>query len=947
MRQPSPAPAPRPLANELKPGVSRRAFMQLLGAAGIAGLPGCFRRPPDEVAPYATTPEGVVPGVPRHFATALERDGYALGVLVTSHDGRPTKIEGNPAHPASLGATDAGMQAAVLDLYDPARLQTVRDHGQAMARDTFLERMAALRREHLVDGGAHLHLLLAPTSSPTLISMVQQLRTRFPRATVHSHRPLDTAAWARASKLAYGRVLRSRFDLNRAEVCVALDSDFFSFGPERLRLAREWSDRRVDPMSLNQLFVAETGLSLAGSVADDRLAARPSALPQLALALVRDVSRATGQELALPDPRLDEVQQKFIQRVSRALVKHRGRAVVLVDDASPELLQAAAILLNALVAGELATLLPPVELDPLASPAGLTPLIEAAARGEVRTLISNAFDPVYTAPADVDVRGAFARIRDVIHLGELPDATWSIANLSVPRSHPLESWGDVRAVDGTVSFIQPLIAALYDSFTMAELLSALVNDAPRSARELLEGEWRPKAGADFEEVRREILRTGVVANSQSTPVRAAPDVERLVQVLKNQSPQPTNLLELNLSPDRRMHAGEQSNNVWLQECPDALTQLAWDNALLLSPSTASSLGVSSGEEVELVADDQRLVAPVLTLPGHAEGAATLHLGHGRYFEGEAPVGVDAYVLRTRAALDAAPLASITRTGRTRNLAFIQIEGSDQDRKDARELDVSALEPALSKLAKQRQRYESLFPPVEYHGYRWAMAIDLSRCMGCQACVVACQAENNVPSVGRDEVMRGREMHWLRVDRYFTSEARVQFHPLMCVHCEHAPCEYVCPVNATVHSDEGLNEMVYNRCVGTRYCSNNCPYKVRRFNFHAYGDQVPRLAQLAMNPEVTQRSRGVMEKCSYCVQRIEAARIHRELEHQPIRDGDIVTACQQACPTHALTFGTLSDPNARVSQLHADPRRYDLLGELGTRPRTGYLARLTHRPSEAE
>ena len=839
------------------------------------------------------------------------------------------------------------MQAAVLDLYDPARLQIVREHGQSIARDTFLERMAALRREHLADGGAHLHLLLAPTSSPTLASMVQQLRTRFPRATVHSYRPLDTASWARASKLAFGRVLRTRVDLTRAEVVLALDSDFFSFGPEHLRLAREWSDRRVDVNDLSQLFVAETEISLAGGVADERIAARPSALPQLALAIVREVSDAVGQTLALPQPSLDDTQQKFVQRAARALVKHRGHAVVLVDDASPEPLQAAAILLNALVAGELATLLPPVELDPEASPDSLAPLAEAAAHGEVVTLISNAFDPVYSAPVDVDVRAAFAHIRDVIQLGELPDATSAIANITVPRSHPLESWGDTRDVDGTGSFVQPLIAPLYDSFTMTELLSTIVDDEPRTARELLEDLWRSKISTHFEEARREILRTGLVANTRSTPVQAAANVERLVQALKNLTPAPTNLLELKLAPDRRLHAGEQSNNPWLQECPDALTQLAWDNALLLSPQTASSLGLGTGAEVEVIAEERQLTVAVLQMPGHADGAATLHLGNGRHFEGDETIGVDAYRLRTRAALHATPVITLKPTGATRKQAFIQIESSDQGRKGARELDVKALEPALSELAKQRQTFESLFPPVEYHGYRWAMAIDLTRCMGCQACVVACQAENNIPSVGRDEVMRGREMHWLRVDRYFTADARVQFQPLMCVHCEHAPCEYVCPVNATVHSDEGLNEMVYNRCVGTRYCSNNCPYKVRRFNWHAYADQVPRLEQLAMNPEVTQRSRGVMEKCTYCVQRIESARIRRELERQPIRDGDIVTACQQACPTHALTFGTLSDPNSQVSRLHASERRYDLLGELGTRPRTAFLARLTHRPSEAE
>ena len=530
--------ASAPRSGQLGPatGVSRRAFIQLLGGAGIAGLPGCFRPPPDEVAPYAATPEAVVPGVPLHYATALERDGAALGVIVTSHDGRPTKIEGNPAHPASLGTTGAGEQAAVLDLYDPARLKVVLDHGQPIARDTFLEQMSALRREHLGDGGARLQLLLAPSSSPTLATILDRVHQRFPRAGVHSYRPLDAGVWARASRLAFGQVLRTRVDLERADVCLALDGDFLCFGPERLRLARAWANRRVDAANLSQLFVAETEPSLAGSVADERLALRPSALPQLALAIVHEVGTGLGRDFSLPQPTLDESSRRFVQRVARALVAHRGRAVVLVGDASPEPLHCAALLLNALLAGDLVQLVPPVELAPEAGPEGIVPLLDAAQHGQVDLLISNAFDPVGTAPVDLETRSAFARIRDLVHLSELPDATSLLATHSVPRSHPLESWGDLRAIDGTTSFVQPLIAPLYDSFTIAELLSALVDDAPRSARELLDAHWRDKLGPDFEMARREALRAGVIPATQSTLVRAAPNVDALARALRNLAP---------------------------------------------------------------------------------------------------------------------------------------------------------------------------------------------------------------------------------------------------------------------------------------------------------------------------------------------------------------------------------------------------------------------------
>jgi len=935
--------------------LSRRRFLQILGAAGVAGLPGCYRPPPDPVAPYARMPEGVTPGNAQHYASALAFDGVTTGVVVTAYEGRPTKIEGNTLHPASLGATGAWEQAALIDLYDPARLTSVGLGRGGIGRAEFLEHMRALAKRHEPDGGAGLHLLLAPSSSPSVGATLERLRARFPKSTSHTYRPLDRSAGLRAARTATGKLLATRAHLDRADVVVALDSDFMSFGPERLRLSHEWADRRTVAKSMNRLYVAETQVSLMGAMADARLPAKPSELPRIASELLRAVAGALGASTpaelrALPaaNPPLPEFARAFVQASARDLVAHRGRAVVLANESADETVQLAAFALNQLLAGAAVELLPPVELEPLAGPGALTDLVEAIGRGEVKTLLCTAFDPVYTGPADLGVRDALAKVPELIQLAHLADETTAVAGVRVPRSHPLESWGDVRAFDGTVSLVQPLIAPLYDSFTELELLSTLADDVGHTGYALLRGLWQPKLGAEFESRWRVALQDGLLAGSANAPVAPNVDWAAVAGALSRPLPPPPEGLELHLAEDRKIRTGEFTHNPWLQECPDALTQLAWDNALLLNPKTANSLGLELASMVELSVDGKKVVAPVMPMPGQAEGAVTVHLGYGHTIAANANervVGFNAFQVRTRRAASGPVAATLRKLEGGYRFGLIQIEGSDQGRPISVEVEASELPEKLADLAHLRQEHPVIFPRYAYPGYRWAMAIDLSRCIGCQACVVACRAENNVPIVGRDEVMRGREMHWLRVDRYFAGDVsapHVRFHPLMCQHCEDAPCEYVCPVNATVHSDEGLNEMVYNRCIGTRYCSNNCPYKVRRFNFHAYADQTPSTEQLAYNPEVTVRSRGVMEKCSYCVQRIERVRIDREIAGEMIRDGDIQTACQQVCPTEAIKFGSLSDAEGVVSTLHADVRRYDLLGELNTFPRTAYLARLTNR-----
>jgi molybdopterin-containing oxidoreductase family iron-sulfur binding subunit len=930
---------------------TRRDFLRLLGVGGVAALPGCFKSPRERVEPFVRDVPGLVPGEPLHYATALPVRQGASGLIVCAREGRPIKVEGNPHHPASLGSAGLWEQASLLGLYDPQRAKTAFERGRPAALDRFRERLSALFVELTGRRGEGLHLLLGPSTSPLLADVLARLRDRFPALTTHFFDPLSTPGLASATRAAFGEPLRVRADLREADVIASLDDDFLGQGPERLLLAKQWSDRRVPSAPMNRLYVAECARSLAGCVADHRLGLRSSEMHTLALALIAEL-RATGVE-GLPPVgavSLDEPQRNWTRVLAKDLAKSRGRSAVLVGEHQPEAVHLLGLIINEALGNLGRTVLPTPSFE--VAPAGGGEVLETLAAdahaGRVRALLIDAFDPVYAAPLDLDLGGALSSVPLVFQRSLHRDETSAFAHWFAPASHPLESWGDVRSADGTVSIIQPLISPLYDSLTTEEFLSALLDPPGRSGHELLTRSWSARVGTDFDAFWRHALRSGVAIKG---PEKVARQLRVQPQALSNALKPPSILsgIEVNFRPDIKVCAGEFGHNAWLQECPDPVTQVTWDNPVQLGPETARKLGVSTHSELEVRIGEQIFLASVFVVPGHAEGAVTLALGYGQKLldSTEAPIGANAHHLRS-AGVSFVSANTVCATGGRRDLALIQITTSDQARPIAIASDLTRLPDELKELAERRQELPTLYKTYEETGYRWGMAIDLSRCMGCQACVVACQSENNVPVVGREEVSRGREMHWLRVDTYYATtpeEPEVSFHPLACVHCENAPCEYVCPVNATVHSEEGLNEMVYNRCVGTRYCSNNCPYKVRRFNWRSYNEHIPAVEQLSKNPEVTVRARGVMEKCTYCVQRIERARIQSRLERRNIRDGEIVTACAQACPTHAIVFGTLSDNQAEVSRLHHDPRRYDLLHELGTRPHTAYLARVTHKNPE--
>jgi molybdopterin-containing oxidoreductase family iron-sulfur binding subunit len=921
----------------LAAGVDRRDFLRLMGASlAMAGLGACTRQPVEEIVPYVRQPEQLVPSQPLYYATAMPLAGFGLGLLVESHEGRPTKVEGNPMHPDSLGASDALAQASILTLYDPDRSQVITSAGEIRTRRAFLASVGPAWSVQRARRGAGLRVLSETVTSPTLAVQLTALLHDLPEARWHQWEPLNRDAARTGARLAFGEAVETRHRLDGAQVVLSLDADFLACGPSRLRLARELARRRRPP-DMTRLYVVESTPSTTGAVADHRLPLRASDVEAVARAVAAGVG-VRGRPAA---PVAAEHRQ-WIEAVVRDLLRHRGTSAVIAGDGQPPAVHALAHAMNLVLgnAGHTVEYTDPVEAQPTDHGESLRVLAADMAAGHVELLLVLGGNPVYSAPGDVAFAEQMARVPLRVHLGLYEDETAQLCHWHVPEAHFLESWGDVRAHDGTVSIVQPLIAPLYGGTTAHELLSTLAGPGDRSSYDVVREHWQGEhAGADFATFWRRSLHDGVVPGTALAPKRVAlrPDWDA-------PPPAPAAVgdgLEVVFRPDAHVFDGRFANNGWLQELPRPLTKLTWDNAALVAPATAERLGLASEDVVELRYRGRSVTAPVWILPGQAPDTVTLPLGFGRVRAGAVGTGVgfDAYRLRTADAPWFGGRLVMLRTGARLALACTQEHQSMEGREPARVLSLEEL-LAGAHVDEAPPGDLTLYPPHAYDGHAWAMAIDLTACIGCNACTIACQAENNIAVVGKDQVARGREMHWIRVDRYFAGSLdapAIVHQPVPCMHCENAPCEVVCPVNATVHSSEGLNDMVYNRCVGTRYCSNNCPYKVRRFNFYLYSDWTTETLKMARNPNVTVRSRGVMEKCTYCVQRIERVRIAAGVEGRSIRDGEIVTACQQACPTEAIVFGDMNDPASRVARLRADARSYGLLAELNTRPRTTYLA----------
>jgi molybdopterin-containing oxidoreductase family iron-sulfur binding subunit len=945
-------------AAEMSDGIGRRTFLQLLGASlAASGLSGCPRAPPEKILPYNRQPLNLTPGNPLHFATALPLGGSATGMLVTSWEGRPTKVEGNPSHPLSLGATGLFEQASILQLYDPQRARQIKRGGVPRAWKAFLADL--IRRGTMLahTRGSGLRFLLEPSGSPTQQDLRSRILRRFPEARFYSYEPLANDHLHQGARIAYGRPLQPRFHFDKADVVVSLDADFLQpIGPH-LRDIRAFSDRRLPGPRMNRLYQVESCLSVTGTMADHRLRTRPSETMEIGLALLRELSQthhlgALAPLSGGPPSALKPEQANWVQVLARDLMVHRGASLVLVGPRQPPLLHALAFAINEALGnvGQGLELAPLNTLDATTGVSSLSALVDEIKGGTVDTLLITANNPVYNSPVDLAFGDRLDSVPNSIYLGAYEDETAARATWMIPAAHPLETWGDTRAADGTVSIIQPLIAPLFNGVTELDLLAASIGERDKSSYEILKESWRARTpGADFEQRWESWLAAGTVPGMASEAARATLQPEAIAAAVRSRPTaplEPGGRLEINYLGDYKVYDGRFANNAWLQELPDPITKLTWDNAALLSPSTAGKLGLNTGDRVQLSYRGRGLNAPVFILPGHADETVSLSFGYGRSgAEGIArQVGVNAYLLRHSDAPWFDRGARLEKVKGAHQLAVTHAHWSMLNRPLAMETTLREFDQNPDALESLRGPVETLYKEVSYDNqpYKWAMAVDLARCNGCSACVIACQAENNIPVVGKENVLKSREMHWLRLDRYFSGSLEdpgVITQPVACVHCEKAPCEYVCPVNATVHSDEGLNEMVYNRCVGTRYCSNNCPYKVRRFNFLHYTDGKQPTEKMGMNPDVTVRARGVMEKCSYCVQRIERTRIDARIERRTIRESELQTACQQACPARALTFGSLNDLQSAVSRLHQDHRRYDLLHELGTQPRTAYLARI--------
>ncbi len=965
-------------APQMMTGPSRRSFLKIMAASvALAGLTGCRRWPRRELAPYAARPESAVPGQAEQFATAMEQAGVARPLLVTSFDGRPIKVEGNPQHPASNGAADALTQASILNLYDPHRAQHVRRGRADQARRSTWQAFGGFWADHgqklRADGGRGLVILSEASASPT----IHRLRTgpfakAFPQARWLCHEPVNRDNEWRGTQQVFGRAVRPVYQLDKASVIVSLDSDFLVRHPDAVRLAGQFAAgrRRADEEHrMNRLYVAEPLMTLTGAAADIRHAATSRQIEGLAgqiyNALVHQVAPTNA----------------FAGQVVADLRQHRGEAVVMAGAHQPAAVHALAHRINRWLGGEsVVGYVEPAQVD-----LSIDSLPES-----IDTLVIIGGNPAYAAPFDVEAR-------TIIRLGEYEDETSQLADWSLPRAHYLEAWSDSRAWDGSVTIGQPLIEPLFEGRSVIELLAMLVGEKPDGYRLVRQTH---NAAAD-EKAWRKALHDGLVPATAYRPASLQAQPTGPVDA----HDRPAGDLELLVRPDYSVFDGRFANNGWMQETPDPITKITWDNAACLSPADARRLGVKHGDVVELTSGSDSVALPVYVVPGQANGTIGAAMGYGRTAAGPVGNSVGANVMP----MHRADRVKLTRTDRTWRLATTQdhhaIDLIGIAERQQRAFGALIREGTIDEYAHDPEHFAHKIQhmwvhyPTEPAGnnrdialpvqpfdqpldfdeaaeYQWAMAIDLNTCIGCNACMVACQAENNVPIVGRDEVASGREMHWIRIDRYFTGptdangipqvddpdQVELAHQPVACQHCENAPCETVCPVAATVHDSEGLNVMVYNRCIGTRYCSNNCPYKVRRFNYFDYHvkqphesaqpflgmpdreqHQIGEIQRMQFNPDVTVRMRGVMEKCTFCTQRIEAARARAKVEDRPVRDGEVTPACAATCPTRAIVFGNVADPHSRIAKLigpkKANPRAYGILSELNTRPRTQYLARL--------
>ena len=994
-------------AEEWDDTLSRRNFVKVMGASlAFAGLSGCVIQPAEKIVPYVRQPEEIVPGKPLFYATAMTLGGIATGLLAKSNEGRPTKVEGNPDHPQSLGATDVLAQASILSMYDPDRSKEITFRGDPRTWQNFMTDIRSAIEQNRADGGAGIRFLSETVTSPTLVAQFKQILAELPNAKLYQYEPVNNDNATAGAKLAFGAPANPIYKFDQATRILSLDADIFS--GFNVRYIKDFNKSRAfseEKKEMNRLYAVETTMSLTGAKADHRLAVKPSQVPEIAKAIAKALG-VSGANSTYTE------NANWINALAKDLLEHKGKSIVVVGDNQPPMVHALAHAMNSALGnvGTTVTYIEPFQPNPdKLQIEQLAELMREIDGGAVKMLVILGGNPVYNTP--IDLRLSEDRMMNKIpfrvHFGMYFDETAELCQWHVSGKHFLEMWSDTRAFDGTVSIVQPLIQPLYDSKSVHEVVQVFAKENfDKKDLDIVKEFWQKQgfAGApkvmattangatantstqvqtttaviapkNFEDSWRKVVHDGFVANSAATAKSVAVNNGFMSQA--ETKPATSGGLEISILPDPCVYDGRFTNNGWLQELPNPLTKITWDNVALVSPATAKRLGFNQGgDEKEFVGGTQGSTfintkggnlfsdlvklnyegvdiekpVPMWIAPGQPDDVLTIYMGYGRTRTGRvgADLGYSAFDVRKSNAMYFGT-GNVNKTGEKATIASTQIHFNMEGRDLLRVWDVNDFENEV-KHGEQEDFYkESMYPGFKYNGNKWGMTIDLNSCVGCNACVIACQSENNIPVVGKEQVERSREMHWMRIDAYYSGDINnpdgPHFQPVLCQQCEQAPCEVVCPVHATVHSAEGLNDMVYNRCIGTRYCSNNCPYKVRRFNFLLYQDWNTPQYKLMRNPEVTIRSRGVMEKCTYCTQRIASARIEAEKDQRHIRDGEIVTACQAVCPADAIVFGDLNDANSQVVKLKNDHRNYNLLNELNTQPRTTYLAALKNQNKE--
>ena len=881
-----------------------------------------------------------------YYASAFVMNGVASGLLVECHDGRPTKIEGNPKHPYSLGAASAFAQASLLDLYDPDRMQAVYQDGKKTDWEAFT-RFAGSHFASLGQG-AGLRFLAQPSTSPSLEAVKKHALAKFPQAKWIEYEPVNDDNQRQGAQIAFGQAYDTHYHFDKADVVLSLDADFLGLDSPTILPIKQFSKRRrVESTSaeMNRLYVVESSYTITGAMADHRLRARTADVKELAVELARELGiAAAGLNVLQGTP---VPHKKWIAAAARDLQKHKGRAVVVAGPRQPAAVHALVHLINQALGGvgETVTYTQPVKpFQPQV--ASLKELTSEMAAGKVSTLVILGGNPVYSAPADLDFAANLKKVGVSIYLSQQNDETVAAVKWALPEAHYLETWSDARALDGTATVQQPMIEPLFGGKSAAEVVAVISGYKDQRAYDIVRNYWQRQWGADREKKWRYALHEGFVEGTRSAEAKPSVNAAAVLAELNNVKA-PEQGLEVVFRPSAGAYDGRFSNNAWMQEAPEPITKLVWDNAALLSPATAKSMNIETGDLLIIQAQGREVPMPALIQPGHADNCITLSLGYGRTRCGRIGEGVghNAGLIRTTGGFWYTT-ANVRKQGGKYQLATTQEHFSMEGRPLVREATLEHYKhhPEFAKHAVEHPPLFSLFQEQDYSkGNQWGMVIDLNTCIGCNACIVACQAENNIPVVGKEQVIRGREMHWIRLDRYYTgdiNDPQVVSQPINCQQCENAPCEAVCPVAATVHSPEGLNDMAYNRCIGTRYCLNNCPYKVRRFNFLDYHKGLEEIRKMVHNPDVSVRMRGVMEKCNYCVQRIQEAKIAAKADgRRPIRDGEVKTACQQTCPADAIVFGNINDPESRVAKLKKLETNYGILEELNTKPRTTFTAKL--------